>query len=133
MSLDLPEYTCTSCGSTTFRPKSSFNIWIFLFSAIFFLVPAIIYLMFTAKRDRCPKCSQKTLIPRLSPTALKMNPPLASADHSETRDCPFCAEPVKAKAVLCKHCGKDLEPIMRIETDFSKDLDAFRDKYKKNS
>jgi hypothetical protein len=25
-----------------------------------------------------------------------------------TRECPFCAEIVKARAVVCKHCGKDL-------------------------
>ena len=24
------------------------------------------------------------------------------------RKCPFCAEMVKAEAVVCKHCGKDL-------------------------
>ena len=27
------------------------------------------------------------------------------------RKCPFCAELVKAEAVVCKHCGKDLPPI----------------------
>jgi len=25
-----------------------------------------------------------------------------------TKECPFCAEIVKARAVVCKHCGKDL-------------------------
>lgn len=25
-----------------------------------------------------------------------------------TRECPFCAEIIKARAVVCKHCGKDL-------------------------
>ncbi len=27
------------------------------------------------------------------------------------RKCPFCAELVKAEALVCKHCGKDLPPI----------------------
>jgi hypothetical protein len=27
------------------------------------------------------------------------------------RECPYCAENILAKAKVCKHCGKDVEPI----------------------
>lgn len=27
------------------------------------------------------------------------------------RECPYCAEDILAKATLCKHCGKEVEPI----------------------
>lgn len=27
------------------------------------------------------------------------------------RTCPFCAETVRAAAIVCKHCGRDLAPI----------------------
>ena len=31
------------------------------------------------------------------------------ADHqNDTKECPFCAETIKAKAIVCKHCGRDL-------------------------
>ncbi|MBA3346244.1 MAG: PH domain-containing protein [Gemmatimonadales bacterium] len=27
------------------------------------------------------------------------------------RECPFCAEPILARARVCKHCGRDVEPL----------------------
>uniref|UniRef100_UPI001FE15B38 zinc ribbon domain-containing protein n=1 Tax=Desulfovibrio oxyclinae TaxID=63560 RepID=UPI001FE15B38 len=32
------------------------------------------------------------------------------AEQAELRDCPYCAEPIKKKAIKCKHCGSDVEP-----------------------
>jgi uncharacterized membrane protein YdbT with pleckstrin-like domain len=29
----------------------------------------------------------------------------------EERDCPYCAERILARAKVCKHCGRDVEPI----------------------
>lgn len=29
----------------------------------------------------------------------------------ESRQCPHCAELIKAQATTCKHCGKDIEPM----------------------
>ncbi len=28
---------------------------------------------------------------------------------AETRTCPYCAEEIKAAAIVCKHCGRDVE------------------------
>ena len=28
-----------------------------------------------------------------------------------TKECPFCAETIKARAVVCKHCGKDVPEV----------------------
>lgn len=42
---------------------------------------------------------------------------LESADDTpiarprDERDCPFCAEPILKKARVCKHCGRDVEPL----------------------
>jgi hypothetical protein len=28
--------------------------------------------------------------------------------QNDTKECPFCAETINAKAIVCKHCGRDL-------------------------
>ncbi|WP_321403850.1 DUF2628 domain-containing protein [Maridesulfovibrio sp.] len=30
---------------------------------------------------------------------------------SDSRECPYCFEVIKAKAIKCKHCGSEVEPI----------------------
>lgn len=32
-------------------------------------------------------------------------------ESGRTRPCPFCAEPIQAAAVKCKHCGSDLNAL----------------------
>jgi hypothetical protein len=29
---------------------------------------------------------------------------------NDSRDCPYCAERIKRSAIVCKHCGRDIEP-----------------------
>lgn len=41
--------------------------------------------------------------------ALPALPPLSST--REERDCPWCAERVLARARVCKHCGREIEPL----------------------
>lgn len=36
----------------------------------------------------------------------------ANDDATRTeRECPYCAEHIRAKARVCKHCGRDVEPL----------------------
>ena len=37
--------------------------------------------------------------------------PVDGAVLHPTRECPYCAETILAKAKVCKHCGRDVEPI----------------------
>lgn len=44
--------------------------------------------------------------------AKAIEPPApASENVREERDCPYCAEPILKKARVCKHCGRDVDPL----------------------
>jgi uncharacterized membrane protein YdbT with pleckstrin-like domain len=44
-------------------------------------------------------------------TALPMNGQIAGPARDE-RDCPWCAERILNRARVCKHCGRDVEPLV---------------------
>lgn len=46
---------------------------------------------------------------RYEPQATYVPPPPAAI--REERDCPYCAERILARARVCKHCGRDIEPL----------------------
>lgn len=42
-------------------------------------------------------------------------PPLKQTNSQTNRECPFCKEPILRQAVVCKHCGRDVEPLPAVE------------------
>ena len=52
--------------------------------------------------------TKKTTVGQLDFSNEKPRPTLAVSD---IRQCPFCAEDIKKAAVVCKHCGRDVQPI----------------------
>ena len=58
-----------------------------------------------AEEYRPPPRAAEAYIPRAAYV------PPAPVSVREERDCPYCAERVIARARVCKHCGRDIEPL----------------------
>jgi uncharacterized membrane protein YdbT with pleckstrin-like domain len=48
---------------------------------------------------------------RRVPAAPAATPIAGSAAPRDERDCPYCAERILKRARVCKHCGRDVEPV----------------------
>ena len=44
----------------------------------------------------------------------------------ETKTCPFCAEEIKADAIVCKHCGRNLDGSGQPVTTDEKDNKTYK-------
>ncbi len=71
-----------------------------------YIVPGVIYSIWRrgGEPSICPNCKKETLKPYDAKNEEKVN------QSEETVDCEWCAEPIKPKAKLCKHCKKDVTP-----------------------
>ncbi len=58
-----------------------------------------------------PLIAEMPLEPLWSDTAL-----VEAIPDGETRPCPYCAETIRAQAIVCRFCGRDLVAPMAVET-----------------
>ncbi len=116
-------HLCKNCGNKV-RPQvtSKLNGCFFVVLLLCFVIPGLLYLVWasTQRVYSCPKCrAQNMLIPLTSPEAQRFldqdSDALLAASRSEgraERPCPWCAEPILVAAKVCKHCGRDVEPLL---------------------
>jgi hypothetical protein len=57
----------------------------------------------------CPHCKNPLLVPDPPKEVIKVPVDLPPSERlPKGNACPFCAEPIKRKAIFCEHCGRDL-------------------------
>ncbi len=92
---------CMSCNNVTVEAKLKGNGWIELLLWLAYILPGLIYSIWRRSGDPscCPTCNKENLKPYVEST------------EEDMVDCEWCAEPIKPKAKICKHCGKDVIPV----------------------
>ncbi len=53
--------------------------------------------------------------------------PEGTADATETRDCPYCAEPIRLAAIKCRWCGSEVEALTSTQPDTQSAAEAAAD------
>jgi hypothetical protein len=117
-------HVCRNCGSRVQPIEGTRLNSCFLIALLMcFLIPGILYWIWAGTQyvQICPKCSaQNTLVPSDSPEGQRLAPDQQSSstpDGRLERPCPWCAEPILPAAKVCKHCGRDVEPVAYPEWD----------------
>jgi hypothetical protein len=103
-------HVCTQCGYIG-RPttQSSFSGCFFLVLLLFFIVPGILYAVYTMTHTKtvCPRCkAQNSMIPNDTPKAMEMRRVPSEAEQIGNF-CPHCGKPVGTSS-FCPSCGGKL-------------------------
>ena len=102
---DKPKYYCNACHNFTPTALKKGNGWIELVLYLFYIFPGILYSIWrrSGAPNVCPLCRAASLVPAAAAKPIAI---IGGSDGRDEIDCPFCAERILAKAMVCKHCGK---------------------------
>ncbi len=79
--------------------------FIVVIGLLFFLIPGLIFIALYWGKYKCPDCGTIGKNQPITGVTLPVNKIEIDLDHKQ---CPFCAELIKRKAIVCRYCGRDL-------------------------
>lgn len=97
---------CLACGyegnMKTWLGNYSGPQFIALILLLFYVIPGLIFIAWGWGKHKCPQCGT------LGRSMIFTQKTYSPVDTGPEKKCPFCAENIKAEAIVCKHCNRDM-------------------------